>query len=239
MNVVAYMTPVSSPRETAGEQREELSRWATRHRARITASYEEATVGDGPLFKARPALMDALSMLRGEAKVEALLITSRTWLSPFDEAIVEGVVRRAGGRLVAADGSGPSKQVARLVDVCDTYARALSSVGTRAKRRDWRAKGAPYGQIPWGFRASADGKRLVRDKTEQRVVSVIAHMRASGFKLHEIAEELARSGMRSRRGGRIGIPRVFELLRDIEEGRYGELSRVLGARRTNVRRAST
>jgi hypothetical protein len=239
MEVVAYITQGSSRRESAVEQREDLTRWATRHRVKIAASYEERAVGDGPLFKARPALMDALSMLRGEAKVEALLIASRGFLSPFDEAIVEGVARRAGGRLLAADGSGPSKQVARLVDVCDTYARALSSVGTRAKRRDWRAKGAPYGQIPWGFRASADGKRLVRDQTEQRVVSVIAHMRANGFKLHEIAEELARSGMRSRRGGRIGIPRVFELLRDIEEGRYGELQRVLGARRTNARRATT
>jgi hypothetical protein len=71
--------------------------------------------------------------------------------------------------------------------------------------------------VPWGFRASADGTRVVRDKDEQRVLSLVAHMRASGLKLREIAEELAKAGLRTRPGGPITIARISELLRDIDE----------------------
>jgi hypothetical protein len=90
-------------------------------------------------------------------------------------------------------------------------------VGARAKRREWRAKGAPYGQIPWAYRTGADGKRLVCDADEQRVLNIVAHMRASGFKLREIAAELAKAGLRTRPGGPTSVARVSELLHDIEE----------------------
>ena len=220
MHVVAYVSGTEAGAARNGDEDTErlaLERWATRHKAQITAWYVDAEVGQGPLFKARPSLMEAISVLRDGEGVEGLLLASREWLDAHEEAIVEGLVRRAGGSVVAADGSRPSAAVERLIETCDTYARALTSVGTRAKRRTLHARGAPYGQIPWGFRASADGTRMVRDKDEQRVLSIVAHMRANGLKLREIAAELAKSGLRTRPGGPITVARISELLHDIDE----------------------
>jgi DNA invertase Pin-like site-specific DNA recombinase len=233
MRVVAYVTGGEAARaKTAKGQREQVERWASRNGAAIVALHEDAGVAEGALFRSRPALMDALSVLRAEDRVEALLIASRGWLDSYEEAVVEGLARRAGGRVIAADGTRASPAVERLVATCETYARALTSVGTRAKRREWQARGAPYGQVPWGYRPSADGTRVVRDRLEQRVLSVVAHMRASGFKLHEIADELARAGLRTRGGGPITVPRVSELLREIEERpMYEHVRRVLVARK--------
>lgn len=217
MRVVAYTSARDLSRDTAREQRDHIKAWAARHRAHIVAYHEDDEASEGPLYQARPGLMDAIAVLRGDAGVRALVIASRRFLDAHDEAIVEGLARRAGGQVIAVDGSEASPRVEKLIATCDAYARALSSVGTRAKRSEWRAKGAPYGQVPWGYRRSVDGKRLVRDKDEQRVLAVVSHMRASGFKLHEIAAELARAGLRTRRGGPITLARISELLRDIEE----------------------
>jgi len=219
MHVVAYVA-AGKPGLIAGEdtaaQRSQMERWAARRKATVRDWYEDHEVGDGPLFKARPALMEAISVLR-EGDAEALLLASRDWLDAHEQAIVEGLARRGGGAVVAVDGSRPSAAVERLVETCEAYARALTSVGTRAKRRASHARGAPYGQIPWGFRASADGTRMVRDKDEQRVLSMVAHMRANGFKLREIAAELEKAGLRTRPGGPITVARISELVHDIDE----------------------
>jgi DNA invertase Pin-like site-specific DNA recombinase len=219
MDVVAYIVS-GAPDLAAGEdnaaQRSQVERWAARRKATVRGWYEDHEVGVGPLFKSRPALMEALSVLR-DGDAEALLLTTRDWLDAHEQAIVEGLARRAEGTVIAIDGSRPSAAVERLVETCEAYARALTSVGTRAKRRAHQARGAPYGQVPWGFRASADGTRVVRDKDEQRVLSLVAHMRASGFKLREIAAELSKTGLRTRPGGPITIARISELLHDIDE----------------------
>jgi hypothetical protein len=231
MHVVAYVTPQDSSFRAA-DQREQLHRWAARHGAHIVAIHEDRIVTDGPLYLARPALMDALAVLRSDARVKTLLLISRRWLGPHDEALIESLARRCGGRVIAADGGEPSPVVERLIETCEAYARALSSVGTRARRREGRAKGAPNGQLPRASRTSVDGKRLVRDEDEQRVFSVVAHMRASGFKLREIVAELAKAGLHTRPGGPITIARVSELLQDIEDRPlYAEL-RARTARQT-------
>jgi hypothetical protein len=237
MEIVGYVTAQEASLRAASSQREQLERWAARHRARLIAVHEDRNLTDGPLYRARPALMDALALLRSDAGARALLLPSRHWLGAHDEALVEGLARRAGGRVIAVDGSTPSAAVEQLVETCEAYARALSSVGTRAKRREWTAKGAPYGAVPWGFRASADGKRLVRDEAEQRVLSVVVHMRAEGFKLREIAGELARAGLRTRRGGKISIARVSELLQDIERRPLYEEQRLRMARAARAPRS--
>ena len=69
---------------------------------------------------------------------------------------------------------------------------------------------------------------MLRDGKEHRVLSVVARMRNSGFILREIVAELRRLDLKSRRGHRIGITRVHEMLRDIEtEPRYAEYRKML------------
>jgi hypothetical protein len=225
-NVVAYVTPLPLPRNNAvTEQRSRIARWASRRRVHIAAWREEQAVGEGSVFYARPAMMVALSdLLQGGA----LAIASRDFLDVFDEAIVERLAQRAGARVVAVDGTKASREVVRLVTLLESYEHALASTRARAARRQREAVGAPFGQVAWGFRRSADETRVVRDAREQRVLAIAAHMRANGFTLREITEELARHDLRSRRGRPIGVTRVYEMLRDIEtQPRYELLRKVL------------
>src|SRR5258708_493613 len=141
MHVVAYIVSGAADPAAGGdttEQRSQMERWAARRKAVVRGWYEDREVGAGPLFKARPALMEALSVLR-DGDAEALLLTTRDWLDAHEQAIVEGLARRAEGRVVAVDGSGPSTAVERLVETCEPYARALTSHGTHARRRSHQA----------------------------------------------------------------------------------------------------
>jgi DNA invertase Pin-like site-specific DNA recombinase len=209
-------------------QKAAIRRWASGRRVRVGAWYEELCDGEGPLWKARPVLMDALSTMRaGEGGV--LVIASRRLLDVVEEGIVEALARRQGGTVVASDGTEARPAALRMVGAFDLYEGALRSVRARAERRRREADGAPpFGEVPYGYRRNASGTRVVRDAAEQRVLALVAHMRADGFILREIVAELWRLGLRSRRGHRIGITRVFEMLRDIEnEHLYEPLRRAL------------
>jgi DNA invertase Pin-like site-specific DNA recombinase len=215
---VAYVTavPPRHRQETATEQRDTISRWASRSGMRIAAWHEEQTVGKGLFFAARPALMDALLDMLRRGKEQTLVIASRKLLSVFDQAIVDRLARRAGGKVLTADGTTASAETLRLFALLESHEQALASLRARATRPQPETQGAAFGKLPWGYRRSADGKRVLRDAREQRVLAVAAHMRANGLKFREIAEELSRLGLRSRRGRPIGTSRVFEMLRDIE-----------------------
>lgn len=224
--VVAY---VSSPSAKGlVENKSLISRWAAKHRVRVGTWYEERSSGEGPIWKVRPALMEALSSVR-EREGVVLVISSRASLDVVEEAIVEGLTQRQGGKVVAADGSEPRPAATRLATAFESYEAALRSTRARAERRRREAEGEPpFGEVPWGYRRNASGTRVVRDTREQRVLAVVAHMRANGFILREIVAELNRLGLRSRRGHRIGITRVHEMLRDIEtEPLYEPFRKVL------------
>ncbi len=183
---------------------------------RVGTWYEERSAGEGPIWKVRPALMEALSAVRDRERT-VLVIASRGSLDVTEEAIIEALGRRKGGKVVSADGTEPRAAATRLASAFGWYENALRSTRARAERRRREADGEPpFGEVPWGYRRNANGTRVVRDAGEQRVLAVVAHMRGNGFILREIAAELGRLGLRSRRGHRIGITRIHEMLRDIE-----------------------
>jgi DNA invertase Pin-like site-specific DNA recombinase len=214
--------------EAVAEQRTKIDRWASRNGVRIDAWHEERAVGEESIYSARPVLMDAVASLRSQGAGAALVIASRELFDVFDQAIVERLARRYGGRVVAADGRRADRDVLRLVTMLESHEQAISSTRTRAERRRCEATGSPFGEAPWGFRRSADGTRVVRDPREQRALAIAAHMRANGLTLREITEELARLDLRSRRGTPIRIARVHEMLRDMATNpRYERFRRIL------------
>jgi DNA invertase Pin-like site-specific DNA recombinase len=224
-SVVAY---VSGSTRGLVEGKALITKWAAKHRVRVTTWYEERGPGEGPIWKMRPALMEALSSVR-EQEGMVLVLPSRKSLDVVEEAIIEALTHRQGGRVVAADGSEPRAAALRLASSFESFEAALRSTRARAERRRREADGMPpFGEVPWGYRRNAAGTRVVRDPKEQRVLAVVAHMRANGFILREIVAELNRLGLKSRRGHRIGITRVHEMLRDIEtEPLYEPFRKVL------------
>ena len=75
------------------------------------------------------------------------------------------------------------------------------------------AKDILYGQMPFGWRLSKDRSRLVEDRDEQRVISVVRHMYFAGrVPMREIVKRLKEMGVRNRRGHAFPLSRVFEIV---------------------------
>src|SRR5260370_42104253 len=113
MHVVAYIVSGAADPAAGGdttEQRSQMERWAARRKAVVRGWYEDREVGAGPLFKARPALMEALSALR-DGDAEALLLTTRDLLDAHEQAMAQALARRAGARGVEVGAPGPPPAV--------------------------------------------------------------------------------------------------------------------------------
>jgi len=71
---------------------------------------------------------------------------------------------------------------------------------TREALRHKKAANQRTGTVPFGYQVGADGRSLDENPNEQRVLSIIRECRAQGFTLRDIAEELNRQGINTRRG---------------------------------------
>jgi hypothetical protein len=75
------------------------------------------------------------------------------------------------------------------------------------------AKDILYGQTPFGWRLSKDRSKLVQDRQEQRVISVVRHMYFIGrVPMREIVKRLKEMGVVNRRGHPFPLSRVFEIV---------------------------
>jgi site-specific DNA recombinase len=66
--------------------------------------------------------------------------------------------------------------------------------------RHKRSLGERCGNIPFGSRLAADGVHLAPAPEEQRILTQVRRLRATGLSLRKIAAELNRRGLRTRRG---------------------------------------
>jgi DNA invertase Pin-like site-specific DNA recombinase len=94
--------------------------------------------------------------------------------------------------------------------VLAAHERALARARARATTLIKRDRKEVRGTVPWGLRR--EGRRLVRDRAEERVTAVILHMREQGFTYREIVAFLRASGYETRRGTAIGVTKVFEIV---------------------------
>ena len=70
-----------------------------------------------------------------------------------------------------------------------------------------------YGETPFGWRLNDDRSRLVKDETEQRLLSVVRHRyMAERLPMRGIVERLRKMGMRNRRGRPFGLSGVWEMI---------------------------
>src|SRR5690606_23079772 len=79
--------------------------------------------------------------------------------------------------------------------------RGMVAERTAAAMAHVKAQGRRVGAVPYGFRLDADGKTLVEDAAEHKVICEARELRASGLSLRGVAAELARRGFVARGGG--------------------------------------
>jgi DNA invertase Pin-like site-specific DNA recombinase len=129
---------------------------------------------------------------------------------------VERACDKAGARLRTADGAsdaaGPEGQLMRgIVDVFSQYEREVIRARTRAALAVKRAKRELTGTAPYGWQALVDGA-LAPDVQEQTTIAIMRTMRADGFSMRGIVQELAYLGVQSRAGKPLQLTQVARIL---------------------------
>lgn len=80
------------------------------------------------------------------------------------------------------------------------YQRRFIGQKTKAALRDKRERGERAGNVPYGYQLNPDGRTLDRNEAEQAVLSILGELRASGYSQRQIAAELNRQELTTRRG---------------------------------------
>jgi site-specific DNA recombinase len=96
--------------------------------------------------------------------------------------------------------SAAGRLVINIMTAVSQWEREAIGERTRDALGHKRAQRERVGNIGFGYRLAADGVHVEPDDTEQAIVGSIETLRAQGRSLREVAEELNRLGMRTRRG---------------------------------------
>jgi DNA invertase Pin-like site-specific DNA recombinase len=197
---VAYIR-VSTEDQNLGPdaQREQIARWAAANNVQIVAEYVDHGVSGAAPVDERPGLLGALSSLT-EHSAGYLLVAKRDRLArdTLIAAMVDRLVERDGGQVVAADGAGngnsPEAALLRgVIDLFAQYERALIRARTKAALRVKISRNEfTGGAIPFGYDC-VKGK-LVVNEAQQTVIAEMRRRRANGESLRTIASWLTEEG---------------------------------------------
>jgi DNA invertase Pin-like site-specific DNA recombinase len=212
---IAYVRRASTSTSSGSSesaQRRAIRLWAKKEKTGVLGWHVDG--GDQARIEERPAIMLALASLTATgAKVLCVSEPSVLDRAGYARLVVEHLARHVGARVVYATAAGREEAVPPEVEsALGAHERMLLRLRTMTAAELKRPRGALWGRCPWGYRFSPDGMQLEPFEPEQNVIAVVRHMRLSGLKLREIADELRRSGVVGRTGRPLGITRIFELL---------------------------
>lgn len=227
MKVVAYLR-VSTDRQAAeglglDVQEQAIRAWAKAGKHRIVAVLTDAGVSGGNDLDGRPALADALELLR--AKEAAAVVVYRLDRLARDLVLQEQLlaeIRRMGadlfstfaseGDYLADDPADPSRKLIRQVlGAVAEYEKAMTVLRLKSGRRRKAEKGGfAFGSPAYGLK-SVDGT-LTPVESEQAAITRAKELRAAGASLRAIAETLTAEGHQPKRGTVWHPPTVARVL---------------------------
>lgn len=183
-------------------QEAKVHAWAGLNGAGEVVIFRDAGIS-GKRVKNRPGLRAALDTV---GKGDALIVYSLSRLSRSirDTLNLSEHLERRGADLVSLSehidttGAG-GRMVFRMLAVFAEYEREL--IGERVKTA-WQYKRLHGekcgGDVPFGY--TVQNGRLIEDANEQKALGLIRDLRAKGYALRAICDELAKEGYRTRRG---------------------------------------
>lgn len=192
-------------------------RWCAAQGLEVLAVFTDAAVSGGAEIADCPGLLDALAAVKEHGCALVAHKRDRLARDVVRAATLERLVSDAGGRVLTVEGvqgDGPEALLMKTItDAFAQYERALISSRTRAALHHKKAKGERVGCLPRGFVVAADGKTLVQDAAEQRVLQLVRELRAQGMTLKAIAARLEAQGVLNRKGRPYHLVAVGEMLR--------------------------
>lgn len=166
----------------------------------------------------RPGLAGALNEI-GRGGVLLVAKRDRLGRDAADMALVERDLKKKKARVVSAAGEGTEDDhpdsvfMRRIVDAMAERELALIRSRTKAALAAKKRRGERVGSIPFGYRENDRGK-LVRDKSEWRVVEAVRQARDAELSHRDIVAQLRASGFVSPRSGKpLGLSQVQRILK--------------------------
>lgn len=157
----------------------------------------------------RPEFRRALAMLRSGAadgllvaKLDRLTRNLGDWQHLIDNYF--GV--KAGKTLVSMGESidtttAVGRMMLNMIVTIAAWEREVIGERTRDALQHKRSRGERVGAIPFGYDLAPDGVRLVPNAAEQRVLGLTRTLRDGGMSLRQIAAELSRQNLPTKKGG--------------------------------------
>jgi site-specific DNA recombinase len=110
-------------------------------------------------------------------------------------------------------GSAAGRLVLNIMTAVSQWEREAIGERTRDAMHHKRANGERVGNIQFGYRLCAHGKRVEPDTAEQAVLLEIRNLRHSGRTMRGIAATLNHGAHRTRRGSAWRLERVARILK--------------------------
>lgn len=202
-------------------QRAQIQAWAMSRDAELVGLFTDAGVS-GKRADNRTELQRALALACRTRGVLVVYSLSRLARSTRDAIEIAERLRKARANLVSLTEAidtttAAGKMVFTLFAAFAQFERDLTSERTSAALRYKRARGERAGNVPFGYRAGADGMTLEPAPGELAVVARIRKLRRRGLTLRAIAAALNRAGIPTRRGGEWRHQYVAAVLRSAPE----------------------
>jgi len=152
----------------------------------------------------RPGLLAAMELVRQTKCALVAYSMSRISRSTIHMLTLAEEIQHAGGDLVTLveriDTGSPAGRVAfRIMSALNEFERDVISERTRDAMAHLKQQGRRVGSVPYGF-FEADGGYLRESEREQQVIQHVHALKAEGYTLRQISDELAARGVFSRNG---------------------------------------
>ncbi len=221
MRVIGYLRVSTDTQAEKGLglaiQRKAITAWAKAEGHKIVAWYSDEGISGSNGLDTRPALAAAFQDLEDD-KAEILavyrldrlarkLASQETWIERLE---------RNGKQVVSVTepNIGDDEMRALVRQILGAVAQYERAVIVR-RMQGGRAAKAANGGYAYGspaFGQKAEGKALVPDETEQRVIARIGELHQAGKSLREIITVLEAEGIQPKRGGRWHPPTVNRVI---------------------------
>lgn len=210
MKVIAYARVSTSDQADLGVSLEAQQSKMAAYAALYGLDIVETIVDAGESAKSlnRPGLQRALGLLRAGkadgiliAKLDRLTRSVADWQVLIDSLFGE----KAGKQLFSvADAIDTRTAAGRLVLnvlLCVAqWERETTAERTKEALRFKIRNGERCGKIRFGFDLAADGKTLTENAEEQQTIALMRDLRAAGYSLQQIADELTARNIPTKEG---------------------------------------
>lgn len=211
MNIIGYIR-VSTDQQADSRlgldaQQNACQNYAEKIGQQLHALFSDEGLSGSLSLEKRPGMLDAISALK---RGDVLIVAKRDRLGrdPLVVAMIESAVTRKGARIISATGEGTENDdpssilMRRMIDAFSEYERLIIGARTKSALSVKKNRGERVGHIPFGFKISQDGVKLLPDECEQITLASMENILATGKSIRDAAKLMNEMQMFNRGGAK-------------------------------------